>query len=311
MALNDFEINTKTANSSADIYNYITGSGVGKYIDSASVGQPPVSSGDQFYKIRHKLWRASNTFASPVSRYIHTNMAISSSVGSGEFSPMLSSSAYSVRTWIKMEYSSGSVANHFEDHNNYTDVVAGIYLKGDDFADFAGRASDNSADAGYRLVFTRDNIHTSIPNSANIAGRKLNLRLCGFNYSIDDIHCSGSGVDYEFGQWYGIRLDLWEKHDVIYDRKDILVAYVYNTGSSDWVEVGRMEILNDDLSNQGYVVWKDDPTGAFTGGERAGLYFFHQRNYNNEPLGEAEASIVDYYVDNIQAYAIPWDRNAT
>ena len=212
----------------------------------------------------------------------HIYYQVSSSVSSSMFNPILSSRAYSVSTWVRLDQLGGSIVGS----GNF--IGCGLSIK----SRSAGVSSTNYSikhsnlsdlGVGYRLLLTTDGINSTNPGDGN-----LRLKLCGSKWTGGSaVLCSGS---YSPGNWYRIKLELFEKANVPSIKTDELYAYLYNTGSQSWEEVGHLSI--DSLTGD-YISW---------GGtnNRVGIVHGASGNYSVDVL---------FSYDGFEISQVPWDRN--
>lgn len=260
--------------------NWIPSSADGQILDytgSTGIPAPTSSLGTQ-----GRVFRVRNPGGDYSTKYLYHQ--VSSSVSSSMFSPIVSSSAYSVSTWVRVDSPGGSVTS--------IDVFCGLVIKsetGTGYNPDSGFALDSSAtfgarEPGYRLLLTTDDI-----NSSNRGDGNLSLKLCGTRWQTGSrILCSGS---YSPGNWYRIKLELFEKANVPSIKTDELYAYLYNTGSQTWEEVGHLSI--DSLTTD-YQPWNS------TYG-RVGIAMGAESGSPNYDL------LFSY--DGFEISQVPWDRN--
>lgn len=273
MSYSDWEIGVYSGGSNGA---WTIGSGEGQILDytgSTGIPAPTSSVGTQGRIFR---FRGSGAMM---------NYSISSSVSSSMFAPIVSSSAYSISTWVRID-NNGTSENVFKGSSFF--VGSGLNIKCQNPAaplDSVFSLGGGIPTPGYRLILTTDDI-----NSSNRGDGRLNLKLTGQRWASGDarVLCSGS---YTTGSWYRIRLDLFEKENVPSVKSDELYAYVYNTGSQSWEEVGHLSI---DQFDTNYIPWNS--TYA-----RVGIA--HCGNYNT--VGTAD---VLFSSDGFEISQVPWDR---
>ena len=255
---------------------YFTNGSEGQILDytgSTGIPAPTSSVGTQGRMFRY------NPVGSNVGEIAYL---ISSTVSSSMFNPIVSSSAYSLSTWVRMD-DNGSVYADFT--RSVVEQGCGLVIKCVDNPPSNGTHTSNNTQQGYRLMLTTDGA-----TRANRGDGRLSLKLCGKTWSSNNVICSGS---YTTGSWYRIRLDLFERQNVPSLKSDELYAYLYNTGSQTWEEVGHLSI---DQYNSSYIPWNttNDRVGIRLGGT-PNAYF-------------ANIDVLFSY-DGFEISQVPWDRN--
>lgn len=252
------------------------------YTGSAGIPAPTSSVGTQGRTFR--ALRGSNAGNNSIEYIYHQ---VSSSVSSSMFDPIVSSSAYSVSTWVRFDRLGGASLAQTDQF-----FGCGITIKTRDANNiYNSEWSLNSSATiavghrvGYRLLLTNDGLSDTPRTDGN-----LNLKLCGRRWNANTVLCSGS---YAPGNWYRIKLELFEKQNVPSIKSDELYAYLYNTGSQTWQQVGYLSLPS---TGTDYLSWGNTYKRV---GIAHGVQSNNTSGYN-----------VLFSYDGLEISQVPWDKD--